>query len=77
MTPIEKLTPGQLAARMPEPAKKDLLEWNPSGNAPEYLGAVVQNEIPLNRFLNQDPEFQITDDDPLNEYFLLRQWGVF
>jgi spermidine synthase len=77
MTPIETLTPAQLAARMPETAKKDLLEWNLDGNATAYLGAVVQNEISLRRLLNQDPEFQITDDDPLNEYFLMRHWGLF
>jgi hypothetical protein len=32
--------------------------------------------MPIGNYLNLDPEIQITDDDPLNEYFLLRQLGL-
>jgi predicted membrane-bound spermidine synthase len=76
MDPIEIPTPEQLAARMPAGAKNDLLEWAPSGDLPAYLGLVVSQEIPIENILNPDPKIQITDDNPLNEYFLLRQVGL-
>jgi hypothetical protein len=53
------------------------LEWAPSGDLPAYLGLVVSQEIPIENILNPDPKIQITDDNPLNEYFLLRQVGLF
>jgi spermidine synthase len=73
--PIEPFDVSQLAARMPERAKRDLLEWNDSQDAPAYLGTVVSNEVSVPRLLNRDPDVIITDDRPFNEYFLLRQLG--
>jgi len=73
MEPIEQLDVGQLAARMPENAKKDLVEWNVSKDAPAYLSQVVTNEYSVPGLLNQDAEIQITDDEPFNEYFLMRR----
>ena len=77
MDPIQVPPPEQLAARMPAAAKEDLLEWSPSQDLPGYLGLVVIREIPLPDVLNSNLEIQITDDHPLNEYFLLRQKGLF
>jgi len=77
MDPIESLTPDQLVARMPAMAQKDLLEWTTNQVALNYLGPVVSKEIAPEVFLNSNPEVIITDDDPLNEYFLLRRWGLF
>jgi len=74
--PIEQLNANQLAARMPESAKKDLLEWNDSQDAPAYIGLVVNREVFVPKLLNPDPKVQITDDQPYNEYFLLRQVGL-
>jgi spermidine synthase/MFS family permease len=74
--PIEQLDANQLAARMPESAKKDLLEWNDSQDAPAYIGPVVNREVFVPKLLNPDPKVQITDDQPYNEYFLLRQVGL-
>lgn len=76
MDPIEIPSPEQLAARIPAAAKDDLLEWDTSGDLPAYLGRVVSQEIPIENILNPDPKIQITDDKPLNEYFLLRQVGL-
>jgi predicted membrane-bound spermidine synthase len=77
MEPIESSDAGQLAARMPESAKQDLLEWSDSPDVTAYLGRVVSNEVDMARFLNPDLEIQITDDQPYNEYFLLRRWNLF
>ena len=58
---------------MPESAKKDLLEWNDSKDAPAYLAQVLTNEYSLPILLNPDSKIQVTDDQPFNEYFLLRR----
>ena len=73
--PTEQLDANQLAARMPERAKRDLLEWNSSEDATAYLGRVVANEVSVPRLNSRDPDVIITDDRPYNEYFLLRQLG--
>ena len=73
MEPIEDLDTGQLAARMPETAKNDLLEWNGSQSAAAFLDGVITNEISFPSSVKIDAEIQITDDKPLNEYFFLRR----
>jgi spermidine synthase len=71
--PIEHLNPQQLVARMPEAAKKDLLEWNPTQTAADYLKPVISGELSVPGSLDPDLKIQITDDQPFNEYFLLRR----
>jgi spermidine synthase len=71
--PIEPLDAQQLAARMPETARKDLLEWSDSKDAAAYLDSVVAKELSISSALNPDVQIQITDDQPFNEYFLLRR----
>ena len=73
MEPIEKLDAGQMAARMPESARQDLLEWNPVKDAPAYLDQVLSREFNVAALLNLDASIQVTDDQPYNEYYLLRQ----
>jgi spermidine synthase len=74
MEPIEQLDAGQLAARLPKRAQQDLLEWNAVKDAPAYLAGVLTNEYFVPNLLNPDPDLQITDDKPFNEYFLLRHF---
>ena len=76
MDPIEKLTPAQLAAHMPQSATDDMLEWSSIKLPAIYLASVVTREIPIDDVLNTNSDIEITDDDPLNEYFLLRQMGL-
>jgi spermidine synthase len=73
MEPIELLNAQQLATRMPATAKKDLVEWSDSKDVPTYLEHVVNNEISILSALNPDAKIQVTDDQPYNEYFLLRR----
>ena len=73
MSPIEPLTAKQLAARMPESARQDLLEWNASKDTSAYLDQVLTNEYFVPAFLNPNTKIQVTDDKPFNEYFLLRR----
>ena len=74
--PIEIPTLEQLVARMPDRAKTDLLEWETARDLPAYLESVLSQEIPIANILHPDQKIRITDDRPLNEYFLLRQAGL-
>lgn len=73
MEPIGPLDAEKLAARMPESAKKDLTEWSSSQDATAYLRLVVTNGFSIVDYLDPNPKIQVTDDQPFNEYFLLRQ----
>ena len=73
MDPIQNPGAPQLAARLPASAKKDLLEWSTSHDAVQDIAKVLSHEYLFQFILNSDPEVQITDDNPLNEYFLFRR----
>jgi spermidine synthase len=73
MQPIERVDSAQLIARMPDAAKKDLLEWHDSQDATAYLARVITNECSVPLSLNPDLDVQVTDDQPYNEYFMLRR----
>ena len=77
MEPIEIRSAEELAARMPDAAGKDLLEWSDSRDLPAYLRVVLSNEVPIQNVLDADPRIRINDDHPFNEYFLLRRYGLF
>jgi predicted membrane-bound spermidine synthase len=73
--PIRIPSPAQLLARIPDSAKRDLLEWSESKDIVRDMNAVFSHETPVQDILSPDPAIQITDDDPINEYFLLRRHG--
>lgn len=74
MEPIETFTPKQLAFTLPAAAAADLLEWSSSRDLSAYLGQVLSREFSIQQNLNLDPQIRITDNNPYNEYFLLRRW---
>ncbi len=75
MDPIPAYGPADLATRMPTAARADLLLWTTITNASGYLGVVLGNEVKPSDLLPQNPKVRITDDQPYNEYFLLRKHG--
>lgn len=77
MEPIDTCSAAELASRMPEAGKRDLLEWSSSQDLPGYLNTVLSQEYPLQELLNLNPGMRITDDQAYNEYFLLRKWGLW
>ena len=76
MEPIEPLTAPGFVQRMPERARRDLLEWSPQQDLTSYVGAVLAKESPIEPWLGQNLQVRITDDRPYNEYFLLRRWKL-
>jgi hypothetical protein len=77
MEPIPLRTAQELAARLPASASKDLLEWSSAPDSAAYLEEVVSQETPIERVLSPDLRIRITDDQPYNEYYLLRRWDLF
>ncbi len=71
-TAVPKLTASELAARLPEAATRDLLEWGPEKSAEAQFARVVDREFMTDQLM--DPQApSLTDDRPVNEYFLLRR----
>ena len=65
--------PGALAARLPPAAARDLIEWGPQSTPEAQLQSLMDREVPLEFLLAMDPGAPaLTDDRPVNEYFLLR-----
>jgi spermidine synthase len=73
MEPIEVPPAEQLIARVPLTASHDLLEWNESQDLQAYLERTFSREIAIEEAINPLPDIRITDDQPYNEYFLLRR----
>jgi spermidine synthase len=60
-------------ARLPEAARRDLVEW--SGGVPldRYVHEILKREVPIESLLPSGETAVLTDDRPFNEYFLLRR----
>jgi spermidine synthase len=72
-SPIQTLSADALAARMPPTAVADMLEWGPYSTAEKQFQKVLSYEIPITRLIAEDPSVPpLSDDRPVNEYFLLR-----
>ncbi|HET7294754.1 MAG TPA: hypothetical protein VFM88_20190 [Vicinamibacteria bacterium] len=72
--PLPPLTPAELAARLPPAAAADLLEWGPATSASEQLAIVLDQEVAVSELLQMAPgAAALSDDRPVNEYYLLRQ----
>jgi predicted membrane-bound spermidine synthase len=73
--PIPSFGPADLASRMPAAARADLLEWSGSTNLVGMLDIVLRSEFKPEKLLPPNPNICITDDQPYNEYYLLREKG--
>ena len=73
--PIPDRTAAELVARMPERARKDLVEWGPAPTAEGNLDLVLGREFQVGQLLGLSQQTPaLTDDRPFNEYYLLRRW---
>jgi predicted membrane-bound spermidine synthase len=77
MDPIPEKTAAQLAEAMPAQAKRDIMEWQTSGDLTNDLQIVLTQEVPMSKVLNPDLRLAITDDQPFNEYFFLRDEQIY
>ena len=73
MDPIEIPTAAELAERMPVTAKRDMLEWNRRTSVEQMFGIMLSKRIyGTTLFMNEVD--MLTDDRPVNEYFILRKF---
>lgn len=72
--PIVIPTPEQIVQNMPLTAQADLMEWNDYNepNILSFVQKIVSGKQNINELLNTNKNIKITDDQPYNEYFLLR-----
>ncbi len=77
MQPIASKTAGELIAAMPAKAQSDLFEWTHTGNLTNDIQIVLSKEYRITSVLNSDLKFAITDQQPFNEYFMLRRSGLY
>lgn len=73
MQPFPNVSGEELASRLTARAAADLVEWQ-DGEAPgAMMTRVLKGERPVDSLMAGDPRTQaITDEHPVNEYFLLR-----
>jgi len=75
--PIETITPKKMFTRMPDTAKKDLMEWYPGETIEEIMAEILKREVSLKQVLSSDKNIEVTDDKAFNEYFMLRRHMKF
>jgi spermidine synthase len=66
-------SPGQAIARMPSAARTDLLEWFPGQSLVSVIGRLLNSEVSTADQNRRPGELDISDDRPINEYYLLRR----
>lgn len=71
--PIPARSGPELAERMPELARRDVVEWSGDRSPESLLGAIVDSEFDAITIIENNPNVIITDDHPFNEYCLLRR----
>lgn len=75
MSPIPALTAEEMLARMPKTAVRDMTEWS-DVPAVRYFDAMLKREVDPHRLVlpkERGGGIALTDDRPVNEFFLLRR----
>jgi predicted membrane-bound spermidine synthase len=76
MSPIAVPDVDAFVAKMPEAARRDLVEWNrgEDRDVTTYVRMLLGMEVPVDSLLVRPGDERVTDDRPYNEYYLLRRW---
>lgn len=75
LSPIPNTSASVLASRVPAAAAADFLEWGPEKTVTAQFQFVLSRELNLQQLIAGDPRVPaLSDDRPVNEYFLLRRW---
>ncbi len=73
-SPMARLPVSTIAKRLPPTAARDLIEWDPTSSVVSQFESVFGREQQIQDLIRRDPSAPLlTDDRPVNEYFLLRQ----
>lgn len=73
-TPIPLRSARQMLSLLPERAAADFVEWGPFATTVEQFGQILRQEVPVAKIISLAPTAPLlTDDRPVNEYYLLRR----
>jgi len=72
MQPFDMPNVETFVHRLPAKARTDFIEWEAGKNAGTLYEEMLKTEIPI-RILGSDLNASVTDDRPINEYFLIRK----
>jgi spermidine synthase len=71
--PIPVRNAAELVARMPQSAIEDMMEWGPAKSPEAEMQLLLAHESSTDEIIALSPQTApLTDDRPINEYFLLR-----
>jgi spermidine synthase len=71
--PLPARTASELVSRLPAAAASDLIEWGPGRNPETLFALLLRYEVPVKRLVSLSPKTPaLSDDRPINEYYLLR-----
>ncbi len=72
--PLPRRTASELAQKMPPAAVKDLMEWSDQPSAEREFAAILDNELSPDKMIAEAPHAPaLADDQPVNEYYVLRR----
>lgn len=74
MQPLNIPAASELVRKLPPHAAADMVEWNPESSPQQMFADVLDSELDPADYIKPAPRIPaITDDRPINEYFLLRR----
>jgi spermidine synthase len=72
--PIPIRTAAELVARIPSTAVADMMEWGPASSPERQMNLLLDHQSSVDAVIALSPATAtLTDDRPINEYFLLRK----
>ncbi len=74
MSPIPDISASEMLRKMPLSARKDMTEWSTRQYPENLFQFMLSHEVDPKTLLNNDPRVVVTDDQPYNEYFLVRRF---
>jgi spermidine synthase len=76
--PLPVVSSSVLATRLQPAAAADFLEWGPQTTVQEQFDRVLSRELAVEKIIAENPRAPVLEDNqPINEYFLLRSWFHF
>jgi spermidine synthase len=75
MEPMPMRSSATLASRLPSAAAADFVEWGPEADVQKQFQRILERQVPIANIVALAPHAPLLrDDEPINEYYLLRSW---
>jgi spermidine synthase len=75
MEPMPMSSSAMLASRLPSAAAADFTEWGPEADVQKQFQKILDRQVAIDKIVALAPRTPVLrDDEPINEYYLLRSW---